>query len=495
MNEIVKETRSICKDIYESLKAKHAELKSAGASTRILNDVVADINTVIALRNSVTEANAEAKRDEAIRLRETLDTKYDLTLREVPELEETETTERVEETRTEETEVGESKGVGAGVVCLGLVGTVLLAGAAYHTGVEARRVRSTVPTTEIVQEAEETPRVITRASEEQPTQAPERVQPTTPPERQEPTKAPVVEQTAAPTEAPTVAPTEAPTVAPTEVPTVAPTEAPVLVLGEYGTFFDINDVEQVNARATYIYNNYFANNESLTAQQRQLITVENIADVIRVMNGELPLNREFDGSTLNDVTIVLCEAVINVGSNVDDHYTYFPSYLLFVDGTPEQEFVKAYAPIYEKLVYALNNHDDEQVQDAIACLGFKFWNEWYLMGMDGTSINPHDLNTAQKYLMFISTIEPYNTTAREWHLSEQKPVCIEACIDYNTGEKSTVSVNDLVVALETGAWNTGAKLGNMDVEPVCWCAEYYEALNNHLGWKYDHRNTLNLNNN
>ena len=110
--------------------------------------------------------------------------------------------------------------------------------------------------------------------------------------------------------------------------------------------------------------------------------------------------------------------------------------------------------------------------------------------------NPHLFRTDLMYLTFISTIEPYNTTAREWHLSEQTPVCIEACLDYNTGEKGLISVNDLVVALETGAWNNvGAKLGGMDVEPNPWLAEYYDALNQQLSWKYDHRQTLNLNNN
>ena len=57
-----------------------------------------------------------------------------------------------------------------------------------------------------------------------------------------------------------------------------------------------------------------------------------------------------------------------------------------------------------------------------------------------------------------------------------------------------ISVNDLKEALETGEWNNiGAKLGGMDVEPVQWLAEYYDALNQQLSWKYDHRQTMSLN--
>ena len=36
-NELVKETKTICKDVYDALVKKHAELKSRGASVGILN--------------------------------------------------------------------------------------------------------------------------------------------------------------------------------------------------------------------------------------------------------------------------------------------------------------------------------------------------------------------------------------------------------------------------------------------------------------------------
>lgn len=274
-------------------------------------------------------------------------------------------------------------------------------------------------------------------------------------------------------------------------------EGQQLVLGEYGTFFDINDEEQVNARAQYIFDNYFANNNTLTEQQRELITVTNIANMIRVMNDENALDENGEkvhvaGLTLNEYTKVLVETVVNTCSNETGVFSYFPAYLLFLDDSKESEYVKSYQAPYEKLVYSLNEHDDEQVEDAIACLGFKFGKEWFLQGMYGDT-NPHLFRTDLKYLLFISTIEPYNATAREWHLSELKPVCIELCVNPVTGEMGTVSVNDLVEALETGCWNhIGAKLGGLDVEPNPWLTEYYHALDDSLSWKYDHRSTLSM---
>ena len=479
-NELVKETKKICSDVYETLKAKHAELKAEGASVRILNEIVSDMKKAIAIYKDVNEENVSTLNVEAINLQNIVEYKYAMEEEAVPEISEEEPTrETTEDAPVEETDVEENKkGVGAGAVALGLVGTTLLAGIAIHTGLEAKKVRNNNETTiEVVEETEAPVRVITT---EAPTEEETKVEETKEEETtQEETQVEETEETQV------------------EETTQEETEERQLVLGEYGTFFDINNPEQVHARAQYIFDNYYADNANLTAQQKQLITVENLENTIRIMNGTLPVNEEgyefFDGMTLNEYTNVLVEVVVNSGSNVNDHYEYFPAYLLMIDGSEESEFVRSYSVIYDKLVYALNEHDDEQVQDAIACLGYKFLNEWYLQGMYGDT-NPHLFGTDLKYLTFISTIEPYNTTAREWHLSEQTPVCITGCLNYETGEKELISVNDLVVALETGAWNNiGAKLGNMDVEPNPWLAEYYEALNDSLSWKYDHREALKLN--
>ena len=56
--------------------------------------------------------------------------------------------------------------------------------------------------------------------------------------------------------------------------------------GEYGTFLDVTDNEQVNARANYLYNTYFEQFRSkLTPTEQEMITPEKIANIIRVANG------------------------------------------------------------------------------------------------------------------------------------------------------------------------------------------------------------------
>ena len=270
-----------------------------------------------------------------------------------------------------------------------------------------------------------------------------------------------------------------------------------LMPGEYGTFLDVTDNEQVQARAQYLYDTYFAPNmKYIDEGDRHLITVENIANTIRVMNGELPLDENgypvMDGVTVDDYTAVLLAMTVNNGSTYGEPYYHFPAHLLTVDGSEASEFIKSYDESYDKLVYAMNAGDDEQARDAIACLGYKFWNEWYLQGMYG-GVNPHSFDSDLKYFTFIATVEPYNTTALEWHLSEKEPVCIEACVDYETQEKDLLSVNDIHVALETGEWNQiGARLAGMDVENNPWLPLYWEDLNDQLEWKYEHRDALTL---
>ncbi len=470
-SELVDKTKTMLGNMYSALCASHEQSKKERPETEkeFRKGIRKDVDKMNDIIRDINEDNVESKFDSACELVEELNSKYQLQIEipsipepDIPELTDPEESDNLDE--EEKTSVDESNKCGAAKVIGGILAVTALAGIAYHTGAKLGSCNSCSGSRSLITEVEETE---------------------------------IPEETIKPT-ATTATPTATPTVTPSATPEVTPT--PALTLGEYGTFFDVEDEEQVNARAQYIYDNYFANNTSLTEEQKQLITVEKIANTIRVMNGVLPLDKDgnafLKGNTLNDYSNVLYEMVVNVGSNDNLNYTYFPAYLLAVDGSEESEYIKSYSPIYEKLVYALNEHDDEQVQDAIACLGYKFYNEWYLQGMYEGFENPHFLRTDVKYLTFISTIEPFFGTALEWHLSERKPVCIEACVDYNTGEKELLTVNAIANALRTGAWSdVSAKLAGNTVYPVSWIEEYFEALNSSLESNYKHRNALTLNNN
>lgn len=272
---------------------------------------------------------------------------------------------------------------------------------------------------------------------------------------------------------------------------------PNLEAGSYGTFLDVTNKEQVEARAQYIFDTYFANRlDTLPDDQKESITVEKIANTIRIMNGQFPLTEDgeayFDGFAVDNYTVTLVDTLVNSLSNKNQSYVHVPGHLFAVDHSELSEFIKAYDVLYEKLIYGLNTKNDQIIEEAIACLGYRFNHEWYLqgaynkellLGAEGddyrTIVNPHNLDIRVRYLAFIATVEPFNTTALEWHLSEARPVCIEMCDEYGTQETRTVPVNDIHTALETGAWsNIGAKLAGQenDTEVVPWLVQFYQAL-------------------
>ena len=90
--------------------------------------------------------------------------------------------------------------------------------------------------------------------------------------------------------------------------------------GEYGTFLDVTDNEQVNARANYLYNTYFEQFRSkLTPTEQEMITPEKIANIIRVANGELPLdsegNKYYDANLTDDYIQALTKITADLPSS------------------------------------------------------------------------------------------------------------------------------------------------------------------------------------
>ena len=272
------------------------------------------------------------------------------------------------------------------------------------------------------------------------------------------------------------------------------------VLGEYGTFLDASDNEQVEARARYIFDNYYAPIMEYIKDDSDIkvVTVENIANAIRVLNGELPLdsegNVEMNGNVAQTNEVNFDTLVANIPSQANNGVTYFvPAHLFAVDGSEESEFIKSYDVIYQKIANGLNINDDEEVQDGIACLGYKFYNEWYLQGMR-VGVNPHIMTQHLKDLMAHATIAPYGTSAFESNINQKRPVCIDVCIDYETGETRTLTVDQIFLALLTGNWNLMVeRTTGTDVENISWFEQFRDVLNDELNWKYDHLYTLRLN--
>ena len=272
-----------------------------------------------------------------------------------------------------------------------------------------------------------------------------------------------------------------------------------LVLGEYGTFFDVTDNEQVEARAQYIYDNYYAPFvEKLSATEQEQVNSFEIANVIRVMNGELPLdengNKVMNANIVDEYAQKFTWLTGDLGSSPELNSIYhIPAYLFTTDGSKLQEFVKSYDDEYEKITEGRNTRNGDMTREAIASLGEKFWNEWHLQGMYG-DVNPYNFDAKDRLFAFLSSFARYGAYPFEYNLNAMQPVCIDTCIDYNTKEIQKLTVNEIFVGICSGEWDKViARAAGIETSVTPDSVYFTQDLLDELTWKYNNIQTLKLN--
>ena len=298
--------------------------------------------------------------------------------------------------------------------------------------------------------------------------------------------------------------------------------APVELLpGEYGTFLDVNDNEQVQRRAEYIYNNYLAKfMDRLCEADRQLISVDEIANTIRVVNGHLPIdengNTYFDANVEDYYLNRLVDYVANIPS-CDQMGTieYVPGYLFAEDNSKLSEFIKSYDDIYKNIADARNERDGLKLRKNVQIMAAKYWTEWFLQGMGGNIVysdgeisyegqvpanaeaytvrDPYALNETYKYFAYCATMYRYSTFIYEAEHNMMSTVCIPACINYSTKDIEELSIDEIYTAIDTGIWNDIiARTAGVEapVDPVC--VGFWESLNDILTFRYNELKQLTL---
>ena len=268
--------------------------------------------------------------------------------------------------------------------------------------------------------------------------------------------------------------------------------------GEYGTFLDVTDNEQVNARANYLYNTYFEQFRSkLTPTEQAMITPEKIANIIRVANGELPLdsegNRYYDANLTDDYIQALTKITADLPSSpaLDKIYSV-PTHLFAVDGSDLSNFMMKYDEDYANIAEARNNRDGAKAQRAIASLGKKLWYEWSLQGMnyetDGKMSDyksPFDLPAAQRALALNASVAKYGPYVFEYNLNAMQPVCIDACVDYYSKTMKQLTVNEIFVGVTSGEYDTViAKAAGIEVDKEPDSIAFDQDLRDQLEFKY-----------
>lgn len=268
--------------------------------------------------------------------------------------------------------------------------------------------------------------------------------------------------------------------------------------GKYGQFKDVTNDEQVNARANYLYNTYFEQFRSkLTPTEQEMITPEKIANIIRVANGELPLdadgNKYFDANLTDDYIQALTKIIADLPSSpaLDKIYNV-PTHLFAVDGSDLSNFMMKYDEDYENIAEARNNRDGAKAQRAIASLGKKLWYEWSLQGMnyetDGKMSDyksPFDLPAAQRALALNASVAKYGPYVFEYNLNAMQPVCIDACVDYYSKTMKKLTVNEIFVGVTSGEYDTViAKAAGIEVDKEPDSIAFDQDLRDELEFKY-----------
>jgi len=259
----------------------------------------------------------------------------------------------------------------------------------------------------------------------------------------------------------------------------------------YGNFTDASNEKQVEERANEIINTYYAPfMDQLPENMKSLITVDNIANVIRVMNGELPLdengNRTYGANTVDDYANLFVNLIADIPSApaLGDVYNV-PAYVFAEDNSELANYIYNYDVEYANIAKGRNEQSAEMTRTAIANLGEKFWNEWTLQGMHGDT-NPYLFGAEQRLFAYLGSFGKYGTYAFEYNLNAMQPVCIEACIDYYTKEMQELSVNEIFVGYTSGQYDTviakAAGVGDGGKEPDS--IAFTQDLQDELDYKY-----------
>lgn len=484
----VKLVQKACQEMYDSVQPRYNELLKLGDKARSeRNDIVRDVNKALKIFENVSESNVIYYESEIKKLQQEFTEKYGVKLdtKMYGEEKESQKVEVQDDTREEEkSNAGALLGVGLGAAALGV-----LAGAALTSC-------NTSNNEAVVEETENGRLVITTNNEQDVEQSLDEV------------------------------------------------VAESLILGEYGTFFDASDEEQVMARAQYIYDNYYAKfMYKLSQSERDFITVDRIANTIRVMNGHCPVDEngymELDANTVDTYGQAFIELTANIpSSDVMGTVEMVPAHLFAEDGSDLQMFIKSYDDVYARIADGRNNRNSDEYRAAGKVMAAKYWTEWFLQGMGGNILyntesdeitydnnniafsdelgrlvhynpetleidkntevyqvtNPHNFDATTRYFAYQATVARYAPFIKEAEFNQMATICIPACVDYSSKTLEELSIPEIYTAINDGVWNDIiARSAGMEVPTEPMLVGFWEALDDQLNFEYSHTNTLKLN--
>lgn len=219
---------------------------------------------------------------------------------------------------------------------------------------------------------------------------------------------------------------------PTAEPVVEVTATPVLV--------DPSNEEDVLNAVDRIYeedlNSMIAglNNPAFEAQ----VSREDIADIVRFVNAELPLYRTYDSTTFGELANKFVYVYGAQGGHGNELYPVHYEYLAR-DNSTLAKYCKSYDDIYNKIAEYRKAGNVDGFIEAVGELSSKLYNEWHVFGMYG-GFNPYQFNEKEQFLAFNAAVGRYANYVKEYLISNNLTICIPTCYEVD-GETFVVAEN------------------------------------------------------
>ncbi len=214
--------------------------------------------------------------------------------------------------------------------------------------------------------------------------------------------------------------------------------------GTYGDFTDVNDPEQLEARAQWYLDTYNLGNS---------ITLEQMVDALSIFNGELPVDGRFENEDLMLTNNRIAYAFIFANSTFDDVKNgtrkFVPIAPLFPAGSYENACAAEFDAVMEPAIEAMNNHDDEAFVRYAKEFGALLRDQHFLV----SNTNEHKgvrglMPSTQNIMLYCLEYAQYTGNIMEYGIERNIDVCFLFCYDHETGEPVYVSLANFMATLD-----------------------------------------------
>lgn len=238
-------------------------------------------------------------------------------------------------------------------------------------------------------------------------------------------------------------------------------------------FSDASDDEQVNERVDWYFDNYI-NKEYSDANQvvKDSVTKEDLADIIKVVNGEVPEGFEVNEliNYNNRMTQMFSTYLSTEERTKNGNIGFIPTQYLFEDGSHEQKCAAEVDAVMEPLIDAINSNDKESYIKYATEFGELMRDQYYLVDSTSEHYNTRSIASYPSRIhLYGMAYAFYTETIMEYGISNNINICVPFCIDHTTGETVDIPLSKLMAVLEfvpMSQWDAVIQRSGLTVEQI-----------------------------